>query len=168
MRRLSPDASSPWSVGRSDERCERNVHSTYFHTKPSVSECSHGPRYHLRPLFHLYITHISQSHDPRNRLPQGSDRATNTTSPRSAQPAPAVVAARRTPVLDCTVLSLRPPASTLSGRADNPRAARLGTLRPAAFVGASLLPRGSIPRRPCAKSNFEGRRSNGCCHARCK
>jgi hypothetical protein len=76
MRRLSPDASSPWSVGRSDERCERNVHSTYFHTKPSVSERLYGLRYHLRPLFHLYITHISQSHDPRNRLPQGSDRAT--------------------------------------------------------------------------------------------
>ena len=75
MRRLSPDASSPWSVGRSDERCERNVHSTYFHTKPSVSERLYGLRYHLRPLFHLYITHISQSHDPRNRLPQGSDRA---------------------------------------------------------------------------------------------
>ena len=64
MRRLSPDASSPWSVGRSDERCERNVHSTYFHTKPSVSERLYGLRYHLRPLFHLYITHISQSHDP--------------------------------------------------------------------------------------------------------
>ena len=77
MRRLSPDASSSMPVGRSEERCERNVHSTYFHTKPSVSECSHGPRYRLRPLFHLYITHISQSHDPRNRLPQGSDRANN-------------------------------------------------------------------------------------------
>ena len=94
MRRLSPDASSPWSVGRSDERCERNVHSTYFHTKPSVSERLYGLRYHLRPLFHLYITHISQSHDPRNRLPQGSDRATDTHLFHGA------------PVMACTLIAL--------------------------------------------------------------
>ena len=71
MRRLSADASSPWSVGRSDERCERYVHTSYFHTKPSVLECSYGLPYHLRPLFHLYITHISQSHDPEIGCPRG-------------------------------------------------------------------------------------------------